>query len=80
MVSGRLSPGSLVLHIIRITSIPPLSSLYRGPYKVLFRLDEFFIILIGDKQEWMCLVGPSLPQRGGTVRQIYSRNSARLVS
>ena len=33
------------------TSKPPLSPLYRGPYKVLERFDKFFILQIGDKTD-----------------------------
>ena len=32
-------------------SKPPLSPLYRGPYKVLERFDKFFLLQIGDKTD-----------------------------
>ena len=33
------------------SSVPPLSQLYRGPYKVVDRKDKYFKIQIGSKQD-----------------------------
>ena len=34
-----------------VASKPPLSPLYRGPYKVIKRYQKFFILQIGDKSD-----------------------------
>ena len=44
-------------------SKPPLSPLYRGPYKVLERFEKFFILKIGDKSDSVSM---------DTLKAIYS--------
>ena len=36
-------------------SKPPLSLLYRGPYRVLRRFEKFFVIQIGDKSDFVSM-------------------------
>ena len=40
-----------------IPSIPPLSPLYRGPFKVLSRYEKFFILQISDKSDLVSMDG-----------------------
>ena len=37
--------------VIEDSSVPPLSQLYHGPYKVVDRKDEYFKLQIGSKQD-----------------------------